>query len=135
MMSGHHANPIFFNKKIKIGRPECSLTPNPLRPITFHFCLNPPSPPPPHTHTDTHPLKSLKMGRIFWVQGFRVQASRRPEPSRQGSKRPCVQSPSAQSPSVQASRVQASRPCVQSPAFPVCQKKYVLAIFILLQKT
>ena len=27
MMSGHGANPIFFNKKIKIGRPEHSLTP------------------------------------------------------------------------------------------------------------
>ena len=35
---------------------------------------------------------SLKMDRIFWVQGSRVQAS----------------------------RVQASRLCVQSPAFPVC---------------
>ena len=38
MMSGHGANPIFFNKKIKIGCPEHLLTPNsPLRPITFHF--------------------------------------------------------------------------------------------------
>ena len=31
-MSGHGANPVFFNKKIKIGRSEHSLTP--LRPIT-----------------------------------------------------------------------------------------------------
>ena len=42
MMSGHGGNPIFFNKKIKIGRPEQSLTPHPLRPITPHFCLIPP---------------------------------------------------------------------------------------------
>ena len=28
-MSGHGGNPIFFNKKIKIGRPEDSLTPHP----------------------------------------------------------------------------------------------------------
>ena len=29
-------------KKIKIRRPGHSLRPNPLRPITFHFCLPPP---------------------------------------------------------------------------------------------
>ena len=47
MMSGHGANPIFFNKKkIKIERPEHSLPPTPLRPIS-HFCLNPPPLPPP----------------------------------------------------------------------------------------
>ena len=38
MMSGHHADPIFNNKKMKIGRPENSLTSTPLRPITSHFC-------------------------------------------------------------------------------------------------
>ena len=32
MMSSHGGNPIFVNKKIKIGRPEHSLTPTPLRP-------------------------------------------------------------------------------------------------------
>ena len=49
MMSGHYTNPIFVNKKIKIRRPEHSLTPSPtpppstsLCPITSHFCLNPP---------------------------------------------------------------------------------------------
>ena len=31
MMSGHSANPIFFYKKITIGRPECSLPPTPLK--------------------------------------------------------------------------------------------------------
>ena len=39
MMSGHGENPIFVNK-IKIGRPEHSLTPHPLRPITSHFYLS-----------------------------------------------------------------------------------------------
>ena len=34
-------------KKIKIGRPEHSLPPTPLCPITSHFCLNP-TPHPPH---------------------------------------------------------------------------------------
>ena len=29
MMSGHGGNPIFFDKKIKIGRPEHSLTLHP----------------------------------------------------------------------------------------------------------
>ena len=43
-MSGHGANPIFFNKKKKkkFGRPEHSLTPHPLHSITSHFCLIPP---------------------------------------------------------------------------------------------
>ena len=35
---GHVANPIFFNEKIKIGRPEHSLSLTALRPITSHFC-------------------------------------------------------------------------------------------------
>ena len=47
MMSGHGANPIFFNKKIKIGRPKHSLTPQPLHPIASHFYLSPRPPPPP----------------------------------------------------------------------------------------
>ena len=49
MMSGHGTNPIFFNEKeIKIGRPQYSLTPHPLRSITSHFYLNL-SPPPPQS--------------------------------------------------------------------------------------
>ena len=47
MMPVHGGNSIFFNSKIKIGRPEHSLTPHPLRPITSHFCLNHPPPPSP----------------------------------------------------------------------------------------
>ena len=39
MMSGDGANPIFFNKKIKIRYPEHSLAPHPPRPITSHFAL------------------------------------------------------------------------------------------------
>ena len=41
-------------KKIKIGRPEHSLTPYPLRPITSHFCLTP--------STSPHPLHPLQSG-------------------------------------------------------------------------
>ena len=46
MMSGHGANPIFFNKKIKIGRPKHSLTPQPLHPIISRLAPAPPPPPP-----------------------------------------------------------------------------------------
>ena len=50
-MSSHDPNPIFFNnKKIKTGRPEYSLTPHPLHPITSHFSL----PPPPRTQSGRH---------------------------------------------------------------------------------
>ena len=45
MMSGHGANPMFFDKKNKIGRPENLLSPQPLRPITSHFCLTHPTHP------------------------------------------------------------------------------------------
>ena len=41
MMPGHGANPIFFNKKIKIGRPEHLIIPPPpqhLHPTTSHLC-------------------------------------------------------------------------------------------------
>ena len=41
MMSGHGANSVFFNKKIKTGRPEHFLSPHPLHPITSHFYFIP----------------------------------------------------------------------------------------------
>ena len=45
MMSGHGPNQFSLLKKnIKVGRPEHSLTPYPLRPITSHVCLTPLSP-------------------------------------------------------------------------------------------
>ena len=39
MTFGHGPNPIFFNKKNKIGRPENLLAPIALRSIIYHFCL------------------------------------------------------------------------------------------------
>ena len=45
MMSSHGANPIFFNKKIKIGRREHSLTPHP--PTSNNISFLPYTPPPP----------------------------------------------------------------------------------------
>ena len=39
-MSGYGVNPIFFNEKIKTGRPK-----HPIRLITSHFSLTPPNPP------------------------------------------------------------------------------------------
>ena len=47
MMSGYDANPIFFNrKKIKIGRPEHLLPPDPtsLNISFFHYSTTPPVP-------------------------------------------------------------------------------------------
>ena len=41
MISGHSANPIFFDKILKIGCPEHLLPHHPLRSITSHFYLNP----------------------------------------------------------------------------------------------
>ena len=51
MMSDHGANLIFFNKRIKIRRPQHSLTPRPPPPTSDNvsFCLNSPSYPPPPT--------------------------------------------------------------------------------------
>ena len=43
MMSGCGENPFFLVKK-KIIRPEHSLTPHPLLPVTSHFCFTPPTP-------------------------------------------------------------------------------------------
>ena len=44
MMSGHGANPIFFNKKNKDWTFRALATPtHPLGPITSRFCLNPPA--------------------------------------------------------------------------------------------
>ena len=45
MMSGHGGNPIFFNKKIKIGRPEHSSTPHPPTSDNISFLPYPLSPP------------------------------------------------------------------------------------------
>ena len=36
-MSGHGANPIFFNKKAKVGRPEHFFTPHPLTSDNISF--------------------------------------------------------------------------------------------------
>ena len=45
MMSGHDPNPIFFNnKKMKIGRPEHSLTPHPPASDNISFLPYPPTP-------------------------------------------------------------------------------------------
>ena len=64
MMSGHGANPIFFNKKMKIGCPEHSVTPlHPLRPITSYFRLTSP----PHLKVDVKcvsPLTSWKISDL-----------------------------------------------------------------------
>ena len=61
-MSGYGSNPIFFNKKIKIGRPEHLLPhfphPSTANSITFLPYPQPTLPPPPSTWTSYvyHPL-------------------------------------------------------------------------------
>ena len=62
MMSGHGANPFFFNKK-KIGRPEHLLTPHPLHPITHYFYLTLlPCPPESGCHMCITPIYIIEMG-------------------------------------------------------------------------
>ena len=61
MMSGHGSNPIFFNKKNKIGRPEHPLAPSlPLCPITFHFYFIP-LPPQSGRHMCITPNKAFSI--------------------------------------------------------------------------
>ena len=43
MMSGHGANPVFFNKKNKDWASRALVLPHLIRPITSNLCL-------PHTH-------------------------------------------------------------------------------------
>ena len=59
---------------------------------------------------------SLKMNRIFWVQGFRVEESRDHMPRHPESKHPESMRPVVQTPKVQSSRVQvSSRPESKHP--------------------
>ena len=62
MMSGHGANPIFFNKKIEIGRPEHSLTPP--HPTSDNILFSPyPPPPTPLLKVDVICVSPLKQVR------------------------------------------------------------------------
>ena len=45
MIPGHGANTIFFNKKIKMGRPEDLVTPHPSTPNNISFLPYSPTPP------------------------------------------------------------------------------------------
>ena len=56
MVSGHGRNPIFFNKKIKMGHPEHSLTPHPPTSDNISFLPYPPSPLSKWTSYVYHPL-------------------------------------------------------------------------------
>ena len=56
MIYGHGGNPILFNKRINIGRPENSVTPTSLRTKTSHFCLTAPTFPSKWTSYVYHPL-------------------------------------------------------------------------------
>ena len=62
----------FLIKKVKIGRPERSLTPTPsLHPITSHFCfIPPPSPPQSGLHMSITPESNV---RFFQRSRFPLQ--------------------------------------------------------------
>ena len=66
MISGHGANLIFFDKKIKIGLPE-----NSLRPTTFRFYLTiPPFPPPPSSKWTSYVYHPLIISKCFFSRYF-----------------------------------------------------------------
>ena len=48
-------------KKIKIGRLEHSLSPNPLRPIVSHFCLTL-----PHPQSGRHMFIAPRVEKMSW---------------------------------------------------------------------
>ena len=64
MVSCHGANPIFFNKKIKIGRPEHSLLIL-LRPITSYFCLTP-----THSQSGRHMCDTPKIDTEAYLESY-----------------------------------------------------------------
>ena len=68
MMSGHDPNPIFFNnKKMKIGRPEHSLTPHPSASDNISFL---PYPPTPH-QSGRHMCITPKVVLVFFQKTFK----------------------------------------------------------------
>ena len=62
MMSGHGGNPIFFNKTIKIGRPEHSLTSHPPTSNNISFF---PYPPQSGRHICITPFIELTQGNSY----------------------------------------------------------------------
>ena len=67
----------------------------------------------------------LKMERISWLQGSRVQVSSSPESKRLGVQSPSVQlSRVSKSPVALSPRGEAARPYAQSPAFMECLFKH-----------
>ena len=76
-MSGHGANPIFFNKKIKIGRPEDLLTPSTYVRQHLIFALDP-QPPSKWTSYVYHPLSvrcSRQVLHAFFISNAFFQLS------------------------------------------------------------
>ena len=72
MMSGHGANPIFFNKKIKIGHPEHSLTPH--TPTSNNISFLPPPPHPPLPPRNTSPQSVRRMCTTLYLNAFQYSA-------------------------------------------------------------
>ena len=63
MISGHGANPIFFNKEMKIGRPEHSFTPHPPTSDNTSFLLY--FPPPTLSRSGRHMCITPKCGSLL----------------------------------------------------------------------
>ena len=60
-MSGHGANPIFQIQRLDFDVQKTRYPRDRLRPITSHFCLNPPRPPSNWTSYVYHPLYECKL--------------------------------------------------------------------------
>ena len=65
MMSGHGANQIFFNKKVRIGRPEHSLSPHHPTSNSISFLPYPPPTSSKWTSYVYRPLNRPKFRHIF----------------------------------------------------------------------
>ena len=69
MMSGHSANPIFFNKKRTLAK-----LPTPLLPIKSHFCLTSNPPPQNGRHMCITPYADFYFGPVnfFIITGYYI---------------------------------------------------------------
>ena len=70
MMSDHCANPVFFNNKKKDWKSRTVSNPHPLRPITSHFRLTPPTPLKMDVICVSHIILLYELNKIVKIWGI-----------------------------------------------------------------